>query len=1237
MMTKKITSTFIVFCIFGISFSVAAESDPAIKTLLDQAGYWHAKAHDDLAAAALKKILKVDPNNIDALYLMALYELQSGHKSAAQSWRQKIITIAPDDPRLASLHGEEMMLAISPTELAIARDLAKQGKVKEALAAYRRIFNNGQPADSLANEYYLTMAGDRDSLPEAIAGLRQQARIMPNDGPVHLALAKTLTYQTSTRREGINMLAEMGAADKEADAALQQALLWYEPQPGDLPLYSAYAQRHPTDTQVMAHYRDGIGGSEKGRAFEALNHGQLAEAKASFQKVLGTTPKDGDALAGLGLVAMRSGQFEDAAKNLHLAVEAGGKNSPQWQKLADDAHFYGLLNQGKILARNGNPVAALSLVSSLPDESDAKGLALNMFKADMMRRTGNLTGAEELYRQMDRQKPQDTAIRSGLFFVLQQQHKTQEAAQVLKTLPAPLRAKYNQQDGSTPLRQAAAQAIQQGNGTQAMEILQRGINQYPDNIWIKLDLARLLTAQGQNARATSLMDQAVQKQSVSANTLFASALFAAETDNWSSAQALLTRIHPGEQTPEMRALNERVRFNRQLTIADGFIRQGNSIAALNTLHLMAANPPANPTDLGNLAQKIMLAGDSATAVRLVRLNIARGLHGSVGEYAAQASVLNQAGLFAEAQAILNDPSLQSQSTAEEIAKVRSGSVIPQSDKLREQGNVGAAYDLLMTALHDDPKNEDLLLAMGRVYLSDHMYGKADEIYTFLLRHNPQNQQAIEGAINAALAENNAAAAQRLLAGLTPSRKPDYLLLSARVAQAAGKPQQALALLRTAKWRLLGTDSIGSLTAQSTAVGATGISAIDNAADPHVPATSGFVRADTRTGQAIDHMLNDLQDKTASWVQAGIAVRHRNGDPGTGQLTEVTAPLTLSIVPGETGRLQVTLTPTSEATGGLSSLSANGLGSGQLVHAQRRAAAGITTTAAANANADAADSRMINGMETDIRWSDDNYAMDVGSTMLGQANASWVGGLEWQPKLTEFSNIDFKAERRAVKDSLLSYVGATDKTTGERWGAVTKNGGTVQYAYDDGSVGMYGGVGYYDYTGENIPTNNEVTASAGLYIRPYRTVDTELKTGIDISYMTFAKNLSQFSLGQGGYFSPQDYISISLPVTLTKTYEKLTLALNAAIGFQSYNQDQSDYFPGHTALQTSLAKYASTDDQIDAVYKSSTKSGVNYTAGLDAKYQMNDNTIIDANLGYNTFGDYSEGVAGITMKWYINQK
>ncbi len=57
----------------------AAGNDAAMKALFDQAQYWHEKSHDDLAMESLKKVLMVDPNNTQALYLLALWNQQSGN------------------------------------------------------------------------------------------------------------------------------------------------------------------------------------------------------------------------------------------------------------------------------------------------------------------------------------------------------------------------------------------------------------------------------------------------------------------------------------------------------------------------------------------------------------------------------------------------------------------------------------------------------------------------------------------------------------------------------------------------------------------------------------------------------------------------------------------------------------------------------------------------------------------------------------------------------------------------------------------------------------------------------------------------------------------------------------------------------------------------------------------------------------------------------------------------------
>ena len=107
----------------------------------------------------------------------------------------------------------------------------------------------------------------------------------------------------------------------------------------------------------------------------------------------------------------------------------------------------------------------------------------------------------------------------------------------------------------------------------------------------------------------------------------------------------------------------------------------------------------------------------------------------------------------------------------------------------------------------------------------------------------------------------------------------------------------------------------------------------------------------------------------------------------------------------------------------------------------------------------------------------------------------------------------------------------------------------------------------------MPSNTSVNGSAGVYFRPFYAADRELKAGINMNYMNFDKNLSYFSYGQGGYFSPQNYVSVSLPVDYSQTFSNLKLSVGAAVGYQSYSEDQSNYYPNDPDLQSQLEAYA----------------------------------------------------------------
>lgn len=1195
-------------------------NDTAVKKLLTQASYWHSKAHDDMALEALQKVLAVDENNIDAMYLSALYQLQRGNTQQSEIWRKKIAAIDPQDPRLASLNSASSMQSISPAQLNAARNLAQRGQIKEAVAAYRTLFN-GNPPDDLALEYYQTMAGDSATWPTAVAALRQRANMLPDDAATRQALAMALTYQQATRREGINQLTTLAADDKGADKALQQALLWLEPKPADLAMYTAYAERHPQDSAPMEHYRKSVEGDATKSGFDALNSGDLDGAKDKFSQVLQTQAGNGNALAGMGYIALRQSRFDDAEKYLRRAAQEDAKNenSAQWATDADNARFYGSLNQARSLSQKGRYDDALASLASSNSSDSRQRQAGDMLRADILRRQGKPADAEQVYRQLLADNPQNTDVRTGLMWVLRQQNKQSEADQILRTLPSNLRTRYaSVGDNGDQERKAAQAALEAGNASKGMQILQTASEKYPKNTWLQLDYARQLRKAGQKQRGAALMASVVQQADKRNEALYAAAVYAAEDNDWSKSQSLLTQIPRASMSADMTALMTRVQGNLQMDIAQNYLRQGNTQAARNSLQSLQRTPPQTPVDVGRLAQLLMQTGDSLGALALVRENQAQGLHGSLGDYAGQIRVLNQAGRFAEAESILSAPVLQNSTSQQEIDTIRVASVIARADRLREKGKPEAAWNLVMPALRANPTNTDLLLAVARVYQADHMDEKADEIYQYVLRKSPRDKQALTGIVNLALARDDTDAAKRAFSTLEPSQDADYMLLGARVAAANGENQRALSLLRTAQWRLQQSD----------------VEDEGDVISDVIALPSPGQQAQQTAMTSIYSMMQDLQEKTATWTSAGVSLRSRSGESGLGALDEVKAPLIISGTVGDSTRLSLNVSPVSLNAGEMSDEAANRFGSGAITHATKLAAAAAsTTTTTTSTNADAQSGQQVNGVETNLSLKGDSYTLDIGSTPTGGEFTRLVGGVEWNPRISRNGSLDLKAERRAVTDSLLSYVGVKDKTTGESWGAVTRNGLSAQYAWDNELVGLYARLGFDTWIGENVPTNHSVNVLAGSYLRLINTPENELKVGVNVNYMDFDRNLSNYTLGQGGYFSPQNYMAVTLPVSLTRKVDKWDLALSGAVGYQSWRQDQSDYFPGHSSLQSQLNTLASSVDNVDSVYKATAKNGVGYTLGVDARYHLSDNLALGANLGYDTFGSYNEGKALFYFKYY----
>lgn len=251
--------------------------------------------------------------------------------------------------------------------------------------------------------------------------------------------------------------------------------------------------------------------------------------------------------------------------------------------------------------------------------------------------------------------------------------------------------------------------------------------------------------------------------------------------------------------------------------------------------------------------------------------------------------------------------------------------------------------------------------------------------------------------------------------------------------------------------------------------------------------------------------------------------------------------------------------------------------------------------------------------------------DVGSTPQGFEVSNVVGGVTYAPKLDANTTLKLTGERRAVTDSLLSYAGTIEPFTGKRWGGVTRTGGRVMLANDDGKVGVYGGGGYYTLEGENVADNTQMEATVGAYVRAYKTDTAEVKVGLNLSYLDYDKNLGEFSFGHGGYFSPQNFYSIAIPVDYTGESRngKWKYGVGGAVGYQNYDKDAAPYFPTDKALQNIL------DQEVDAglittsTYAAASNSGIGGNVHGNFDYSIDRLTTVGGAASYDSFGDFSE--------------
>jgi hypothetical protein len=261
----------------------------------------------------------------------------------------------------------------------------------------------------------------------------------------------------------------------------------------------------------------------------------------------------------------------------------------------------------------------------------------------------------------------------------------------------------------------------------------------------------------------------------------------------------------------------------------------------------------------------------------------------------------------------------------------------------------------------------------------------------------------------------------------------------------------------------------------------------------------------------------------------------------------------------------------------------------------------------------------NGFGADLQLSGTNFGMHIGSTPRGFLVRNVTGGFNIRPG---GGPISLTFDRDSVRDTILAYAGVRDPLTKRVWGGVIANTGAVAGNWGDQKSGAYFNLGFQHLTGESVQTNRRIDGTLGTYWQLASNSAGSLKAGVNLFAMHYAKNLRFFTMGHGGYFSPQRFFLFNVPVNWSGKANRLQYVVGTSIGSQSFTEEASPFYPMDPLVQGKAGPF----------YPKLSSSGINYNIDFRTAYQVAENWFLVGFLNINNARFYSQQSAGISIKY-----
>ncbi|MDB5987949.1 MAG: bscS [Nevskia sp.] len=384
-------------------------------------------------------------------------------------------------------------------------------------------------------------------------------------------------------------------------------------------------------------------------------------------------------------------------------------------------------------------------------------------------------------------------------------------------------------------------------------------------------------------------------------------------------------------------------------------------------------------------------------------------------------------------------------------------------------------------------------------------------------------------------------------------------------------------------------------------------------------------------------INRLEAETSGWVGGALTTRSRAGQAGLGQLSDIEVPVEWCSRETRVGRFGVNITPVYLDAGSASGSDKFNYGTVALIAGANASNSGGSGAVTADAG-DVSLTHSAGGAAVDLNYNYGLFTGDIGTTPLGFPEERLVGGIKLAINPGNW-RLGLDLSRRAVTESLLSYAGEKDPLTGKNFGGVSRTGGRGDITYDAGDFGLYANGGFFSLDGRNVDSNTEITGGAGVYAKALHTDTQNLTYGLNLTTFSYDKNLRYFTFGHGGYFSPQLFLALTVPVEWSGRRGNLTYSLKGALGVQSFHEDGNSLYPGFGSLNDALQQIISTEPTlaIPHGYASQRSTGLGYAFGGVAEYRLMSRLSIGGQFGVDNARNYRELQLNGYLRYYFDEQ